>query len=93
MALIEITELGKITINHQTGGHCEIQEVIKIIDDVTLEVKSEKFHRLVLEPGDNTSAIAKRVKHITDGAWTPKLKADWATRKANAKANANANIP
>lgn len=87
MALQQRTVLGKVTINHKSGGHCEVQEVIEIYDDVTNEIISEKFHRSVIDPDDDVKASEMGVKHITDTAWTPVIreKEKEKVRKAEAK--------
>jgi len=70
MALQERKVLGKVTINHKTGGHCEIQNVTEIYDSATGEIKAESFDRLVLDPGDHARAKECGVDHITKHAWT-----------------------
>lgn len=74
MALQQRKVLGKVTINHQAGGHCEVQHVMEIYDDVTGDVVSEKFHRVVVDPGDDIKARECGVKHITDSSWTAKMR-------------------
>jgi len=74
MALQERTVLGKVTINHKTGGHCEVQNVIEIYDDVSSEIKSERFVRTVVDPGDDARACECLVDHITKAAWTKEIR-------------------
>lgn len=74
MALQQRKVLGKVTINHKTGGHCEVQEIIEIFDDASGVIVSEKFHRIVVEPGDDAKSNECGVKYITDVAWTPKIR-------------------
>ncbi len=81
MALKERKVLGKVTINHKTGGHCEVQEVIEIYDDVTGEIRSSNFHRCVIDPGDDVAAAKIGVDHITKSSWTSKMRTDFSDKK------------
>lgn len=74
MVLQERIVLGKVTINHQVGGHCEIQKVKQIYDDISGDVKSENFIRSVVNPGDDAKAKQSGVDHITKGAWTKEIR-------------------
>lgn len=74
MALQQRTVLGKITINHSTGGHCETQYINEIYDDVTDEIISSNFHRLVVSPDDDVGALAAGVNNISGGAWIPEIR-------------------
>lgn len=75
MALQQRTVLGKVTINHASGGHCETQYVNEVYDDVSGEIISSNFHRLVVDPDDDTQATAAGVNNISGGAWIPEIRA------------------
>ena len=85
MALQQRTVLGKVTINHKSGGHCEVQEVIEIYDDVTGEIVSEKFHRCVIDPDDDSMASKLGVSAFTDAAWTDNIRISARLKKEKAQ--------
>tara|TARA_R110002020_G_scaffold368014_1_gene579899 strand:+ start:1953 stop:2204 length:252 start_codon:yes stop_codon:yes gene_type:complete len=71
---VEVLERGQIQVRTAT-----------VVDEDGTEL-SRTFHRLLLNPGDDTSGQVQRVQDIAAATWTPQVVADWAAFVAEQEA-------
>lgn len=78
MALTENTSIDQIEI----VGDWNIQVRQATVIEKDGEQVARKFHRWVLQPDDDISGQEQKVQDICNAAWTPEVKAAYATFKA-----------
>ena len=71
---VEVLERGQIQVRTAT-----------VVDEDGTEL-SRTFHRLLLNPGDDTSGQGQRAQDIAAATWTPQVVADWAAFVAEQEA-------
>jgi hypothetical protein len=67
MAITTETVIDQITILE--NGIIQIRQTKRVFDDDGSKL-GERFHRSVLEPGDNVSALPNRIQRIAQAVWT-----------------------
>jgi len=78
MALTENTSIDQIEI--VGGWNIQVRQATIIEKDG--EQVARNFHRWVLTPDDDISGQEQKVQDIANAAWTPEVKAAYATFKA-----------
>lgn len=78
MALTEKTVIDQITILED--GLIQVRRVRRVFDDG--ELLAERFHRSVLEPGQDVTALPQRLQTICGAVWTQKVIDDYKAAKA-----------
>lgn len=79
MALTSTTVIDQITILED--GVIQIRTTKRVFDDDG-SILGERFHRRVLEPGEDVSTLPNRLQKITQAVWTPAVISAFQAAKA-----------
>lgn len=80
MPITERTTYDSITILED--GRMEIRRARVIVDNDGVTEINRGFHRTVLEPGQDVSALPARLRNLCACVWTPAVVTAYATWKA-----------
>lgn len=85
--LVEQEEIDRIEIVGKER-HIQVKKVVKIVDDVTGEVKGQSNHRDTIEPDDDdkASSFGLEVADLATRVWTPEIRGRAQARKAEREA-------